>query len=348
MQPPFEILFYSEEELSPYDPPIRKSKSSLFSKRSIEQVMQLVDKASLGSHTIPLSELEPEAKFFLKILDGFGALSVDIIEHHMTISMISKIATNFCHSLLLSLLHRFPVIRDWYHLSGVKKHFYGIDLLLFFERNRIELSRETGFRPEVFLHKNVSFSIIKGRSALRIEDVFLLQMNKDWQRYNFIGGKQEDIDNGDFKRTVLREIQEELNVDMNSVRVTELTKTPIRSYGMTGHNGALCSYDCMLYQAFFSKPIPSHAKNIWVSIDELKSNQGKKGEIFMINPYYRQFILNHLEGGLEELPYSFNNKIEGSSTVWKIISHVSENRTLYIAVLTILAAIIVFIKALLK
>ena len=77
MQPPFEILFYSEDDLSPYDPPSRNPRSSLFSESGLQQLTKLVDKCRLGPQKISLSGLEQEV---LDVLKDAGVLDALILE----------------------------------------------------------------------------------------------------------------------------------------------------------------------------------------------------------------------------------------------------------------------------
>lgn len=343
MKQPFEIMFYSEEDLLPYQSPCRNVRQPLVSPQHIARLDAILSEIDHAKVEIPKSE-PPEVLTQLVTLDCLGGVDIQAHEAGFTISSVSRIATNFSRTYLLYLKHRFPMVSDWYHLAGAEGHICGIDLLLYMERNRIKYSVESGFRPEVFLNKNVSFAIIKGRSQKRNTDVYLLQMNKDWHRYNFIGGKQESCDRCDFRRTMLREAQEELHIDAGCIRISELTPEPILSYGMTGHNGALCSYHCMLYQAFFIESLPDNQRNIWLTEDEILAGRGKNGQVLMINPYYRDFLAKSLSGGLTSLPYSFSRPID-SSTFWnRSRSFLVEHRMLIIAIITILGALIALIK----
>ena len=338
-------MFYSEEDLMPYQTPSRAVKEPLISEEHITRIDAILSK--LDQTPVEVCGSEPaEVLTLLATLDCFGGISLQTHTSGLTVRPVSKIATNFCRTYLLYLKHRFPLLSDWYHLGGAEGHIYGIDLLLYMERNRISYSIESGFRPEVFLKKNVSFAIIKGRSQKRNTDVYLLQMNKDWKRYNFIGGKQEACDRNDYRRTMLREAQEELHINAESIRLSELTSEPILSYGMTGHNGALCSYHCMLYQAFFTQPLPSNQHNIWLTENEILAGQGNRGEVLMINPYYREFLAKTLSGGLASLPYSFSKPID-SSTLWaKASNFIVSHHKFIIAIIAILGALITLLRAL--
>ncbi len=57
----------------------------------------------------------------------------------------------------------------------------------------------------------------------------MLELNKDWDRYGLIGGKQEPQDMNDYRLTVLREIEEEIGVPKLEVRLVQLTEKPLES-----------------------------------------------------------------------------------------------------------------------
>lgn len=344
----FDIWFYSEGDLNPIVPAPRADQPSLFSDAELNSVDTILER-SLHVHQqkFPRNELSESVLTLLSVLDAFGALRIEIDPEVVWVHFKSYIATNFGRVFVLYCRHRFALVADWHHLRGLEGHFYGIDFLLFLEQKRIKYSIESGFKPEVFIYRNVAFAVIKARSQRRSCDVYLMQMNKDWQRYNFVGGKQEPIDRSDFQRTALREIEEELGIDTDLVHVTPLFTTVMRTYGLTGHNGVLCCYDGMVYQAFFSGTIPEASINRWFTEEELRKSLGSGGEQFMMNPYYRDYLLDRLPGGLAGLPYSLAAPVEVSSRLRRIGDGIVEHRLLIIAIITIVGALIALIKLLL-
>ncbi|MBK8903091.1 MAG: NUDIX domain-containing protein [Anaerolineaceae bacterium] len=81
------------------------------------------------------------------------------------------------------------------------------------------------------LHRMPSPSITRAAFALIAaeydgERSYLLQWNSKWGCYNFIGGKVEKdgSDNGDFARTIRREIAEEMGIELEKLLVEQEIK----------------------------------------------------------------------------------------------------------------------------
>jgi len=68
----------------------------------------------------------------------------------------------------------------------------------------------------------------------------------------------------------------------------------------------------------------------------------------MINPYYVNFLVNVLSGGLDGLPYSFQESIDKLTFGSRSRQFIENNRVLIVAVITILGMIIVLVKSCLR
>lgn len=200
------------------------------------------------------------------------------------------------------------VFEDWdrrYRPAGTE--ISAIEFLHLAERHRIEAQRMLGEAPTVFHETPVAFALIKARNYDHRSDVFMFQRNKDWRLLGLIGGKMEDVDQGDFRRTLMREIGEEIGVQSHMIKLTELTHEPLDGYGLSGKSGTLGHYPCKIFHALISGKVPASPDIVWLRESQIRDfrNNFEESPLF-VNPLYVDFILNHVNGGLGDLPYSFS------------------------------------------
>jgi hypothetical protein len=168
-----------------------------------------------------------------------------------------------------------------------------------------------------------SYGIIK--HSFGDTDKYLLQYNTGWKAYNFISGHVEAEDQGDFEKTIIRELEEELppiryNKDFT---VSPISDEPFQDRAYSLKARAETEYTFYLFFVKFLLPFDQLSflwenrggLNKWFSPNELKSGElkadglksGKETDIdrAVISPFPIPQIMDWIPGGLNSLPESF-------------------------------------------
>lgn len=304
-----------------------------------------------GSAIVDQGELQSEQglSVFLAFLLLLGVVQITPQQSAWRIDIASHLATDVGYVLALALRDGTTIFSDWTRRSRTTvDKLCALEFLHHLELERIRSSKERGVFPEVLNEVPVSFAIIKAYSGKKRAPVYLVEINKDWGAYNFIGGKQERQDAGDFRTTLLREIEEELGIPRSEVKLTPLMEMPVDGYSLSGHRGVLTRYPCMLYQAHFSKAISTRSKDRWLTESELFNNTDQEGYGPCINPSYLSFLFQDLPGGLKDLNFSFRDKLVDTPWYEKTRDVLIGHKQWVVAALGILGSLIGFIKVLLK
>lgn len=311
----FASRFYSEDDLRPQDPPTLVPPSAILDEAQLLRLERLADDLH-RSHQLLLSPAEIDVDYirlFLEMLRALGVISTEAEGQNLRVAITGDCAANFCKTLILYLKHRFCLINNWHTTRPISNHLTGLQFLLFAERRRVEQSVAAGFNPEIYNERPVAFAVIKAESRKHRCDVYLFECNKDWGRLNLVGGKMEPSDAGDYRQTMVREIEEELGVNRDSVRLTAFNEQPVASFGLTGGFGALSRYPARLFQAHFASPLVHLRDRFrWLTLDEFRRGKADDGTEFMVSPAYTDFLFNfnRLEGGLQSLPRSFRDPVD--------------------------------------
>jgi len=202
------------------------------------------------SFVIPKSEFanHPDIAMFLGILRLVGAITIKELENTLHAESSGHLAADLPFIMYLYIKHGFAIFDDWNRRTKpLPDRLTALEFLHFIEKRRIESSRKAGFWTETVRTIPVSYAIIKARSESLGSDVYLFELNKDWNLYNLIGGKQEPEDNKDYRMTLLRELEEEIGVSRDRVMATQLLERPLDGYSLSGSRGTLIHYPCMLY-----------------------------------------------------------------------------------------------------
>ena len=157
-----------------------------------------------------------------------------------------------------------------------------------------------------------SYVIIKANFEDSVK--YLMQLNKHWNSFNFISGHYEpDEDHGNYERTIIREVEEELsglgyNIDF---RVRSLSDIPLKTEYYSERFRQMTSYEFHLFQLFFLKPLRKYAflweessDNQWFSLKEIIQGASKDGHI--ITKFPTADINRFLSGGLDGLRLSID------------------------------------------
>lgn len=341
--------YFSPEDLEPISPPTNEAKPILPEaslKRIGDLALKLRDVSVLD---VPLEHFEanPDVALFVALIHAVGAFRVSCEGDSVRLIAQNQLAQDSPYILFLFLKTGFPLFADWSRrCKTLPDRICALEFLHHMELQRMEYSKRSGLRPEILQSRPVAFAVIKARSAKRKQDVYLLELNKDWERYNLIGGKQEPEDRGDYHQTILREIEEELGVPRAMVQLTTLTEKPLLAFSLSGNRGSLASYPCMLFLAKFINSPPLRAKDKWFSEEELRRLKDETEPGLLINWIYLDFLFNELPQGLSGLDYSLKQPVDFGPWYIRVFDFLKTHKEWIVAILVILAALIAVIKAL--
>jgi len=342
--------YFSGKDLEPFSPATEGTLPIL-----PEEVLQRIEPfiTDLCNHSYTdLSQEDCSHRdllMFAAFLELLGIVKVKPETNRIRVSVSGPLANDAASSIFLLLRYGFSIFDDWWRrFRTLPDQLCALEFLHHMELQRIEHSKRAGIRPEVLHEIPVAFAVIKAYSEKRRQAVFLLELNKDWNRYNLIGGKDEPhVDKG-FRETLFREIEEELGVMKNKVQLTQLTEEPLEAYSLSGHKGVLSKYPCMLYLAHFTDPIQIRAKDKWVTEEELLRLQTSEEPGLMINPIYLEFLFNKIPGGLKGLDYSFKDPVEKEAWYQTVKQFMADNKEWIVALLAIIGGIITVWKVIFK
>jgi len=345
----YENLFFSENDLTNNNPKDINPSPVLVSSASIDKLKKLFETLRTQRRIKFKANSLDQNHEILILLDVFrtiGVLDISKESDYITVDVPTEFGLNFVLSFIVSLFQGFKILDNWYSTKPIDDRLTGLQLLLSFEKRRVEQSKLYGVKPEVFRERPVAFGIIKSKEKWTDKEYILFEENKDWHKYNLIGGKQENNDQGSFEDTLFREIEEEIGINRKYVKLTRLNNQPISSYGLTGNFGALAGYPAYLFHVHFSVNFEISGRLKWIPMEEFKQNKTKDGKGFMISPFYLDFLFNHLEGGIESLTNSFKEPIIPNSKTGALLGFLVQKKEITVAIIVIVAALITAIKKL--
>ena len=127
------------------------------------------------------------------------------------------------------------------------------------------------------LHRIHSPSITRAAFALiateyKGERCYLLQWNSKWGCYNFVGGKVEKDrgENGDFARTIRREITEEMGIELEKLLVGQEIKQ-VRLWQFSQREKRVKAYLFSIFEINFFPNLPMERQMIIRSLRWLSS-----------------------------------------------------------------------------
>lgn len=298
---------------------------------------------------LPMQYLDehPDIAVFMGVIHSIGAARVVNKDEKLRLQVTGPLGGDVAYALFLMLQYGFPIFDDWTRRHKLPDSLSALEFLHHLELQRIEYSKRSGIHPEILHEIPVAFAVIKGYSRKRRKDMYLLELNKDWDRYNLIGGKQQPQDGMDHRHTLLREIEEELGIQRNDVQLTLLTEKPLEGYSLSGYRGVLAHYPCMLFLAHFRTSIPVRAKDRWLTEEEIRQLRSSESPGLMINPTYLNFLFEELPGGLKGLEYSVKTPVDEQTRFQRVTAFIVLHKEWVVAVLLIIAAIIALIKVVL-
>ena len=127
--------------------------------------------------------------------------------------------------------------------------------------------------------QTASFALFTRNGENGVE--YLAQWNSRWQRYNFVGGKQEQQETP--RECVLREVEEELQLDFESdFHVSESAICKLRFTEISERTGKATDYHFAMFQAHFTGQevagtISDRSENRWLTVTEIVSQATDDG-----------------------------------------------------------------------
>jgi 8-oxo-dGTP pyrophosphatase MutT (NUDIX family) len=304
--------------------------------------------------SVPLDDASGHLRMFIGILATLGVARISCQGGSVVVDQGGRLARHVPQILKAYLDRRHVLIEDWNRL-GVRREdqLNAVDLVHQLELRRIELERRSGSFPEPMAERPVAFGIFRALNN-KGESCYLFENNRDWQRLNLIGGKQEPEDGGDFSSTLKREIFEELGISPRRVVLSRLNEDPIVGYGLSGNVGSLARYPCVLFGVTVEGPFGVRPQDTWITEDTIRHYLRATECPIMVNPEYLAFLLSGNPSRLERCPLTTlvvadGGDPGGTHVQWINMTaarYVRDNKELVAAVLTLVATLITAVLAL--
>src|SRR5215475_2077643 len=190
---------------------------------------------------------KPHLRAFVAFLHALGALRVGGAADGVRFRLTGRLAGHVPEILYTYLAESLTMVDNWSRTHIIPDDaISAVELLQQMELRRIELTRRAGKTPRALAVRPVAFAVFHALDH-KGDECYLFELNKDWRRLNFIGGKQEPVDRGDFQTTVAREISEELGLPQQRLTLTRLNSEPLQGYSLSGNVGSLARYPCVLF-----------------------------------------------------------------------------------------------------
>jgi 8-oxo-dGTP pyrophosphatase MutT (NUDIX family) len=258
--------------------------------------------------------------------------------------------------MCIYLERSFTILENWSSTHTIPEdRVSALEFLHQLELRRIEQERRAGRPVAPLAERPVAFVIFRAKNE-RGDDCYLFEINKDWRRLNFIGGKQESQDRGDYLETARREVFEELGIGRDRLMLTRLNDHPIIGYGLSGNVGSLARYPCVLYGVRVKCELKVRAHDMWLTEATIRRSMEATDGPLMVNPAYLSFLLEGNPSRLSTVSLSTDREIRstplrdivpnGETVISRWLRVARENKDLVAAVLTIMAAAVGVILAL--
>lgn len=298
----------------------------------------------------PTSSRKPHLRAFIMFLRCLGAVRFEEANFGVRIVETGRLSRQLPEILSIFLSQSLTLVEDWNTRHVIPEDsLSAVEIIRQLELRRIELSRRAGHRPQALADRPVAFAIFHALNQ-HGKDCYLFELNKDWRRLNFIGGKQETDDNGDFTETVLREIGEELGIARDRLTVTRLNQRPIMAFSLSGNVGTLASYPCILFGVRVDGEFNTRIQDCWLTEETTRESLSMRDSPLMVNPAYLRYLLEGTPSRMSQTPLSTNLRVrsvgieelaptnERAAGRW--VRVLKENKDLLAAVITLSAAVL--------
>lgn len=305
----------------------------------------------------PIEDCPPHLRMFVSFLAGLGAVEVSGRQGAIVVRHAGRLSRHVPQILGIYVKRGYALINDWRRSAVIHEdRITAVEFVHQLELRRILLDRQAGIFPQPLAERPVAFGLFRAIDK-RGGSSYLFEMNKDWLKLNFIGGKQESEDNGDYSVTLKREISEELGIAPDRVTLTRLNDQPIVGYSLSGNVGSLASYPCVLFGVTVSGEFGIRPHDRWISEESVRRCSNLADGPIMVNPAYLSFLLEGKPSRLESCPLSTSEIVEtsvlahtdgerGGHGMANLVRIIRDNKELVAAGLTIVAALITVFLAL--
>jgi 8-oxo-dGTP pyrophosphatase MutT (NUDIX family) len=293
---------------------------------------------------------------FISVCQVLGAVSVRSDDSKTIVRPSGRLGAHVPEILYTYLERSFTILENWSSTHTIPEgRVSALEFLHQMELRRIEQERRAGRSVTPLAERPVAFVMFRARND-RGDDCYLFEINKDWRRLNFIGGKQEPQDQGDYLETARREVFEELGVSKDRLMLTRLNDHPIVGYSLSGNVGSLARYPCVLYGVRVKGELKVRAHDMWLTEATIRRSMERADSPLMVNPVYLSFLLDGSPSRLSTVPVSTDREVratqlrdilpDGEAVISRWLRVARENKDLVAAVLTIMAAAVGVILAL--
>jgi 8-oxo-dGTP pyrophosphatase MutT (NUDIX family) len=352
------LRFFSREDLEPRQLAPMTSKLpaptwlTADEKRQLDHFCHVISTVGRFEFRSNLNDVPAHLRMFISTLAALGAVRVSHDANTATVENSGRLSKHVPQILCLYIANGYSLINDW-NRSGVTEedHLNAIEFVHQLELKRIELDRQAGIFPKALAERPVAFGVFHARDASE-ESCYLFEINKDWNKLNFIGGKQEPEDDGRFDMTLKREISEELGISPHRVTLSQLNDRPIIGYSLSGNAGSLARYPCVLFGVSIAGEFGVRPQDRWITENMIREYQGLPDSPMMVNPAYLAFLLSGQPSQLERCPLSTSETVQSNDFHDKKVSRrrdvimriIKENKELVAAILTLVAALITILS----
>ena len=285
----------------------------LFSETEFKEMEQICVELTAGTEKyFETNQLTSAQRYYIATLRMLGAISISQIDgNSVRIVRSGKIAAQLPKILTYYLKNQYIMIDDWSRLILNEDHLSAAEIVNELEYRRVLQDQARGVQSVSFDSRPSAFAIICALNK-RGERAYLFELNKDWNRYNLIGGKQTESDRGSYEETVRREITEELGISRDRIRLYRLNETPMEGRAISANAGGLTSYPCVLFGCVISGKIEPRLKDRWIAerdVMAIATAEPRRTEL-MVNPDYLSFLLDGKSSVLQSVPISTQNRVE--------------------------------------
>jgi 8-oxo-dGTP pyrophosphatase MutT (NUDIX family) len=353
------LRFFRHEDLEPCTTNEPQHVTPFLTSEEIRQLETFCEEYLKSGRKVlrpPVGSFPPHLRMFIAILAGLGAVQVSTQQDTVVVEHAGRLSKHVPQILSIYVKRGYALINDWGRSAVMREdQLNAVEFVHQLELRRILLDRESGIFPEPLAERPVAFGIFRAIDT-QGKSSYLFEVNKDWQKLNFIGGKQEPEDNGDYSATVKREISEELGISPTRLTLTRLNDHPIVGYSLSGNVGSLARYPCVLFGVSVDGNFGIRPQDQWIDEETIRAYTESDDSPIMVNPSYLSFLLEGNPSRLERCPITTSEIVKTIKTeqietrnqdkkLNKLLKMMRENKELLAAVLTLAAALITIILA---
>jgi 8-oxo-dGTP pyrophosphatase MutT (NUDIX family) len=310
-----------------------------------------------GEAVLPQSVLAHKTHLaaFISVCRVLGAVVVRYTGTDVLVRSSGRLGRHVPEILTIYIENSFTILENWHNIHVIPEDkVSALEFLQHMELRRIYQERRAGRMARPLAERPVAFAVFRAKNGSG-EDCYLFEINKDWRRLNFIGGKQEPQDRGDYLETARREISEELGIGRNRLALTRLNDELLIGYSLSGNVGSLARYPCALFGVRVEGELRARMRDRWLTESTIRRCVDVDDGPLMINPTYVSFLLAGVPSRLSRVPLSTDATVRstptgdllpnGETVTDRWLRVIRTNKDLVAAVLTIVAALIGVILA---